>query len=149
VEELTCIYVLFFVFLVSMCTKDPTAFVGWGFPSVWKTDTGYKMLYQGWHLVDGRTDTKLMLAAESKDAIHWSTADVGPPGACGKAYENVTNCVAVDGTTEFSVVYDDTDKGASAPKDERLKMLWANGTISAGSDGTSWKYVWSSCCVRT
>ena len=62
--------------------RDPSAFVGWGYPSVWRvpgangSSSTYRMMYQGWHLRDGKTDTKLMLLAASADGIRWQPADV-------------------------------------------------------------------------
>lgn len=37
---------------------DPTSYVGWAYPSVWREcdapGCGYRMMYQGWHLRDGK-----------------------------------------------------------------------------------------------
>jgi hypothetical protein len=112
--------------------KDPTSFVGWGYPSVWrKAAGGWRLMYQGWHLSGGKEDTKLGLLADSVDAVHWSPARPATPSY------NVSNCVLVNGANEFSVVYDDARYTASAA--DRLKCLWGGDKITAsGDDGESW-----------
>ena len=58
--------------------RDPSSFVGWGYPSTWKKadGSGWRTMYQGWHLKGGKEDTKLALLADSPDAVHWSPAKV-------------------------------------------------------------------------
>ena len=65
--------------------RDPTSYVGWGYPSVWRpngTSGGFRMIYQGWHIdnATGKVDTKLMLMAQSDDGVAWSAAELG--GVC-------------------------------------------------------------------
>jgi len=114
--------------------RDPTAFVGWGYPSVWSTPSGYRCIYQGWHLRSGKEDTKLALVADSADGVHWQPAQLKDPKVVDGA--PVPNAANVDGGGEFSVVYDD-EKHAKTPA-ERLKMLWGNATISSSADGEQW-----------
>eukprot|EP01052_Picozoa_sp_SAG31_P015877 SAG31_NODE_1034_length_10228_cov_89.107316_2_plen_109_part_00 len=83
-----------------------------GYPSTWKKadGSGWRTMYQGWHLARGKEDTKLALLADSPDAISWAPAKVKAP------VFNVSNCVLKNGGAEFSVVYDDAAHTA-APKD--------------------------------
>ena len=116
--------------------KDPSSFIGWGFPSVFKKrrsgGSGFRMMYQGWHLRDGKEDTKLALLADSEDAIHWVPTTLAVP-----AYNNVSNAALVNGLEEFSVVFDDADHTIAAS--DRLKCLWANTSVtSSGDDGETW-----------
>ena len=46
------------------------------------------------------------------------------------------NCLSVDGSEEFSVVYDDL--AHSPAPDARFKLLWANGSVSTSFDGLTW-----------
>lgn len=114
--------------------KDPTSYVGWGYPSVWRKAAGggWRAMYQGWHLADGKEDTKLGLLADSIDGVNWKPAKLAKPKY------NVSNCVLVNGGSEFSVVYDDA---AHADGDgSRLKCLWGGDKITAsGDDGESWR----------
>eukprot|EP01043_Picozoa_sp_COSAG02_P044579 COSAG02_NODE_3995_length_5939_cov_3.184621_1_plen_485_part_00 len=113
--------------------RDPTSFVGWGYPSTWKKadGSGWRTMYQGWHLADSKEDTKLALLADSPDAISWTPASVKNP------VYNVSNCVLKNGGAEFSVVYDDATYTAK-PQD-RLKCLWGGDTITAsGDEGETW-----------
>lgn len=104
--------------------RDPSSFVGWGYPSTFKmAGGGWRMMYQGWHLEDGKEDTKLLLAAESADGVSWHPAKL-PAGCPG--YPTVPNCVYDTGKVELSVIYDDA---ANAPPAERLKSLLSNNTI--------------------
>lgn len=130
--------------------RDASSFTGWGFPSVWRcADAGsnasrYRMLYQGWHLdaASGKEDTKLMLMAESADGVAWAPAAVTAQ-RCGGAAAAVRNCVHDDAGAEFSVVYDDGSALPPPPAGERLKLLWANGTVSvADESGERWTPNW-------
>ena len=112
--------------------RDPTSFVGWGYPSTWRKEDGaWRTMYQGWHLKGGKEDTKLGLLADSADAVNWAPAKLANP------VFNVSNCVLHNAGNEFSVVYDDSEHAAS-PAD-RLKCLWSGNKITAsGDDGATW-----------
>ena len=129
--------------------RDPSSFIGWGYPSVWRTESGlWKMLYQGWHIptqnVGNSSTVKLMLMAISDDAIHWRAAKV-PGNPCRtQGIADAPNCVAVSGLDEFSFVFDDQMYVAAEDSKERLKLLWANGSISISNDqGHSWHSNWA------
>jgi hypothetical protein len=119
--------------LVSTFT-DPCCFIGWGYPSVWKSKSGggYKAVYQGWkkptsqHAVS-ETDAKLGLLAESIDGVAWHRAP-------GQGILNVSNAIHDANNGEFSVVYDDP-LGPSA----HLKMLTGPGPVLLSTDdGQHW-----------
>lgn len=113
--------------------RDPTSFVGWGYPSTWKKadGSGWRTMYQGWHLQDGKENTKLGLLADSPDAITWAPAQVLKP------VYNVSNAVLVNGGAEFSMVFDDA--AHTVKPSDRLKCLWGGDTITAsGDDGATW-----------
>jgi hypothetical protein len=110
--------------------RDSSSFVGWGYPSTWKKadGSGWRTMYQGWHLNALKEDTKLALLADSPDCVHWEPAKVKHP------LYNVSNCVLVNGGAEFSMVYDDAAHTAS-PQD-RLKCLWGGSNITAVRSAT-------------
>ena len=114
---------------------DPSAFIGWGYPSVWQLPDGsWRSVYQGWWLKDGKYQSdKLMLMAESRDAITWRPATLQR-----SAHAAVPNAVLNDAGNEFSFVYDDAAHVA-AGSSERLKCLWGNATVSVSADGVTWR----------
>ena len=148
--------------------RDPTSFVGWGYPSVWParapaaaaavagsaTQPKWNMMYQGWFLKGGKPLTKVGLMAQSNDAVRWFPASTNNVSnvtrrLCGPPLENVSNCVTADGNQEFSVVYDDTLHTTDASK--RLKLLWFGNCTTSVSDGSGqhWRAIgrWTAASI--
>jgi hypothetical protein len=106
--------------------KDPSCFVGWGYPSVWGSLGGYTAAYQCWN--KGNKGAIIGVLAESLDAVTWR---ISP----GQGVQNVSNAVYdAKSHGEFSVVYDD-----SSPSSQELKMLTSSSTILRSTDnGQHW-----------
>ena len=68
--------------------------------------------------------------------------------ACVTPWNEVPNCVAADGSEEFSVVFDDASADPPTLPEERLKLLWGNGSISIASEsGERWTANWNRSVV--
>ena len=115
--------------------EDPSAFIGWGYPSTWKRSgkRGYRMMYQGWPYA-GPSQNRVGLLADSDDGVHWYPAktdiekDAWP--------QNVSNAVYALPTLEQSCVFRDEEDGT-------FKILWKNASMSispieALNDGVNW-----------
>lgn len=107
--------------------SDPNAFIGWGYPSVWKKadGTGYRAMYQGWPLTSSeqKGSVRLALLADSPDGIAWAPANATLPA--GSRPLNISNAV-LDTEFEFSVVYADKHSG-------QLILLWTNTSVSTSN----------------
>lgn len=116
--------------------RDPSSFVGWGYPSVFRTAGGYRMVYQGFHRNGSKVDTKLILAADSTNGVIWTPAVLKWPASVdGVEIPNAAS--PADGSDEFSVAFDDREF-VSDPS-ERIKLLWGNGSYSISTDGERWR----------
>eukprot|EP01051_Picozoa_sp_SAG22_P000050 SAG22_NODE_1_length_62449_cov_158.689270_50_plen_553_part_00 len=130
--------------------RDPNAtnYVGWGYPSVFRTTSGlWRMVYQA----DISTCPQKALLAESDNAIDWRPAALEHRGSQTGVE---SRCLATDrnllfwlgqgiypknlsNVAEQSFVYEDPE--ASAPG-ERLNMLLSNTTRLTSADGHRWQH---------
>ena len=116
---------------------DPTAYTGWGYPSVFRLPEGrgFRALYEGWTSHPGdfqvNDSPRVVLAADSLDGVHFSAANLSlPPPQSWLADKNHANFTwptnAVWGPTAgLSFVLDD---GCGlwrndCPGEQRLKAL--------------------------